>query len=111
MRSVHPDFVEAQILKRIEGKCFCDRDVRLDGFQYVDCSFYACRFIYSGKKDFSLTGNMVSSDCSLVVRDSAAETIAALSDLYGLGDWGRQTVLSALGNIAELAEAAEMPIH
>jgi hypothetical protein len=99
------------ILKRIAGRCYSNREIRLDGFEYIDCSFYGCRFVYSGRKEFSLTGNMVSSDCILVFRDRAADTINALSDLYGLGDWGRKRVLATLEQITELADAVEVAVH
>lgn len=99
------------ILKRIAGRCYSNREIRLDGFEYIDCSFYGCRFVYSGRKEFSLTGNMVSSDCILVFRDRAADTINALSDLYGLGDWGRKRVIATLEQITELADQVETAVH
>ena len=73
-------------MRKVVGKCFSNREIRLDGYAFVDCSFHSCRFVYSGRKDFSLTGNLVSSDCLLIFRDRAADTLDALSDLYGLGD-------------------------
>jgi hypothetical protein len=99
------------VLRRISGKCFADREIRLDGFDYVDCSFYSCRFVYSGRKNFSLTGNLVSSDCVLVLRDRAADTISALCELYDLGDWGRNRVMATLSQITTLAGAARISLH
>ena len=98
-------------MRKIVGKCFSNREIRLDGYAFVDCSFHSCRFVYSGRKDFSLTGNLVSSDCLLVFRDRAAETLGALSDLYELSDWGRDRVIAALGRIARVSEAVDIAVH
>ena len=99
------------ILKKVEGKCFANRDIPLDGRAYVGCTFTSCRFIFAGRKDFSLAGNTVSPDCVLVFRDRAANTISALTELYGLGDWGRNHVIATVSQIIELTAASDARIH
>jgi len=90
----------------VTGKCYSNREVRLDGYDYVDCWFHSCRFVYSGRRAFNLTGNMISADCTLVFRDRAAGTMSALEHLHGLGDWGRKHVTASLERIAA-AEGVE----
>ena len=46
----------------------------------------------------------MSSDCEFEVRGQAANTIAALQDLYDLGDWGQRSVLATLHQIAGTGE-------
>jgi hypothetical protein len=92
-------------LKTVADKCFSNCDVRLDGYDYIGCSFQSCRFVYSGKKDFNLIGNHVSPDCDLIFEDRAANTISAMTDLHDLGEWGQACVIAALGEFAELASA------
>jgi hypothetical protein len=86
-------------LRKVIGKPFCKQDIRLDGYQYSDCTFQACRFVYSTKGKFVLVGNSVSADCRFEFRGKAAEMIEALSDLYALGDWGKQCVTAAFQQI------------
>lgn len=54
---------------------------------------------------------MVSSDCILVFRDHAADTINALSNLYELGDWGRKRVIATLEQITDLSESVQIAVH
>ena len=98
-------------MRRVSDKCFANRDVHLDGYDYVGCSFQSCRFVYSGRRDFSLIGNSVSSNCILDFRDRAANTVAALADLHELGDWGRKRVIATLGEFAELAGDTDIPLQ
>ena len=98
-------------MKRVSGKCFCDQDVRLDGYEYFDCSFQGCRFVYFGRKEFGLVGNIISPDCVVAFRGVAAKTISALSDMYNLGDWGRRHVQAMLGQITEQGGKLELPTH
>lgn len=87
-------------MRKITGKAFCNQEIRLDGHEYSDCTFQACRFVYSAKRKFRLVGNSVSADCEFEFRGKAAETVEALADLYALGDWGERSVRAALEQIA-----------
>lgn len=53
----------------------------------------------------------MSSDCVLVFRDRAADTISALCELYDLGDWGRNRVIATLSQITSLTGATRIPLH
>ena len=95
-------------MKRVVGKCFARRDVVLDGYEFVECSFTNCQLVFFGKNCFNLVGNIISPDCVVEFRGSAAETIKALGELYVLGDWGKQGVTSALKGV--LGFPANVPV-
>lgn len=86
-------------LRRVNGKPFSNQEIRLDGCEYTDCTFQSCLLVYSGKRKFRLMGNIVSADCRFEFRGKAAEAVETLSELYALGDWGKQSVREALRRI------------
>jgi hypothetical protein len=86
-------------LRKVSSKCFSDLEIRLDGYQYIDCAFHNCCFVYSGRRRFNLVGNLISSDCVLQLRGRAADTVSALRNLHELGDWGRNCVAETLRQI------------
>ena len=98
-------------LKRVVGKCFARRDVVLDGYQFIECSFTNCQLVFFGKNCFNLEGNIISPDCVVEFRGGAAETIRALGELYVLGDWGKRGVVSALRGIYGLPANVSIETH
>jgi hypothetical protein len=86
-------------LRRIIGKPFSNQEIRLDGREYTDCVFQSCLLVYSGKRKFRLIGSSMSADCRFEFRGKAAETVETMSELYALGDWGKQSVREALRRI------------
>ena len=98
-------------LQKVIKKAFSNQEVRLDNSEYIECTFESCRLIYSAKGRFRFTGSIVSSDCEFQVRGQAADTIAALHDLYNLGDWGRRRVLATLHHVARKARAQTNDLH
>lgn len=94
-------------LRKVSNKCFSDLEIRLDGYQFTDCAFHNCRFVYSGRKKFDLVGNLISSDCVLELRSRAADTVSALRSLYRLGDWGRRNVVETMKQIESVPASSE----
>lgn len=87
-------------MQTISHSAYSNCDVPLDGHTYEHCTFQSCRFVYLGQQLFNLRNNMISSDCTFGFGAEAANTLVALKGIYAMGDWGRNTVLKALQQIA-----------
>jgi len=82
---------------KVTGKTFENKEVRLDGREYHDCTIRNCTIKYGGGKT-GLHGNRISG-CQFDFDGSAARTIQFLADLGREDGAGRTLVAATLRSI------------
>jgi hypothetical protein len=87
---------------RYEKQTFRNETITLDGNEFIECTFVACRFQYSGG-DFNIDRIRFDS-LEFTVDGPAARTVLLLQSLWA-NDIGRQAVQSMLEGTAKRADA------
>lgn len=87
---------------RYEKQTFRNETITLDGNEFIECTFVACRFQYSGG-DFNIDRIRFDS-LEFTVDGPAARTVLLLQSLWG-NEIGRQAVQSMLEGTATRADA------
>jgi hypothetical protein len=85
---------------RFEKKTFTSESIELDGNEFIDCAFDSCTFVFAGHKGFAFRGNRVSSDCGFRFTECAANTVATMQAIYGMGPWGQAHIIATFHQIA-----------
>ena len=74
-------------METITDKNFADQEVRLDGREFVGCTFERCKLIYGGGLPFFIGGNAING-CNFEFTGSALNTLNTLRMLHhsGMGE-------------------------
>lgn len=86
---------------------FEQRDVLLDGNEFIRCTFNRCRIVFRGTGSVVL-GEPTFNDCGWYFNDAAGNTVAFLAMLYSWGPAGRMIVEEAF---ARTKGPGSIPIH
>jgi len=60
---------------------YTNSDVVLDGNEFQECTFQACRLIFKGEQPTALHGNHIAQDCRFVLVGAAQLTVNFLQQL------------------------------
>jgi len=82
-----------------ENKVFENRELQLDGNQYVNCIFRNCQLQYGGL-DTVILNNCSFHQCTWTFTDAAAKTVNFMMGLYhGTGEGGKKLIEDTFNNI------------
>jgi hypothetical protein len=87
-------------MNRVTDKEFKNAEVLLDGHHYERCRFDSCTFVYAATRRFVLANNHIVGDTRFEFTGAAADTLATLKAIYGMGKFGRDMILKTFGEIA-----------
>ena len=71
-------------MEKITGRIFADQEVRLDGREFITCTFRNCKLIYGGGLPFFIGGNEIS-DSKFEFVGPALNTLNTLRMLHHSG--------------------------
>ncbi len=87
---------------RFENRAFDNENVRLDGNEYVGCTFRNSRLVFTGTGNVFLERNAFGEGVFWDFQGPAGSTIAFLSGIYhGAGASGREFVEGVIRTIRE----------
>ena len=74
-------------METITGRNFSEQEVKLDGREFVNCTFDRCKLIYGGGAPFFIGGNEISG-CNFEFTGAALNTLNTLRMLHhsGMGE-------------------------
>lgn len=85
---------------RYENKVFEDQTIRLDGNEYIGCTFRRCELQFGASAPISLVNNSFGEQVTWSFTDAAAMTIQFMTGLYlGADQGGRKLIENTFDNI------------
>lgn len=92
---------------KIERYTFTQQEIRMDGVEFVDCTFVNCTLVYAGGPPPSIV-NCTFDSINWSFTESAGNTIQFLGAIYqGFGEGGQELVEQLFENIRTLAKQPE----